>query len=132
MITYRSDVTPPAQVIADLYKAAQLLRPVNDIPRIAAMYAGSNIILTAWDGDTLVGILRGWTDHVFDGYICDLAVLPAQQKAGIGKALMKKCYAMSPHIEWVLRASKIATDYYSHVGWEKIENGWKWPRQPYQ
>jgi hypothetical protein len=29
----------------------------------------------------------------------------------------------------VLRASKIAVDYYKHIGWEPIENGWCWRRE---
>jgi hypothetical protein len=32
-------------------------------------------------------------------------------------------------VQWVLRASKIAADYYQHIRWQKIENGWSWPRE---
>ena len=129
MIRYRSDVRPEAAVIAELYRAAQLNRPVDDVARIAKMYEGSNIVLTAWDDETLVGILRGWTDGAFDGYVCDLAVLPSHQKSGIGKALLEQACGTGPRLQFVLRASKIAKDYYAHVGWEKIENGWVAPRK---
>jgi ribosomal protein S18 acetylase RimI-like enzyme len=128
-IRYRSDIRPEAAVIAALYRAAPLIRPVDDLERIARMYAGSKVVFTAWDGGRLAGILRGWTDGAFDGYVCDLAVAPEYQKAGVGRELLEMCKRMSPEVQWVLRASKIAADYYAHVGWERIENGWFWKRQ---
>ncbi len=127
-VCFRSDARPAAGVIAELYRRSPLYRPVDDIDRIAAMYAGSNVVITAWDGDKLVGILRGWTDGAYDGYICDLAIDPEYQKLGIGRALLGRATTQSTRIQWVLRASKIAAQYYSHLGWEKIENGWVWAR----
>ena len=129
MITYSSDVRPDAAIIAELYRAAPLNRPVDDLARIRRMYKGSNIVLTAWDGDKLVGILRGWTDGAYDGYVCDLAIAPTHQKSGIGKALLEKACALGPQIQFVLRASKIAREYYKHIGWEFVENGWVWLRK---
>jgi GNAT superfamily N-acetyltransferase len=128
MINYRADSRPPASVIAELYRRSPLHRPVDDVERIAAMYASSNVVLTAWDGDTLVGILRGWTDGAYDGYVCDLAVAPEFQKLGVGRELLNRAATQNPRIQWILRASKIAVEYYSHLGWQKIENGWAWPR----
>jgi len=128
MISYRTDARPSADIIADLYRRSPLYRPVDDVARVAAMYAGSNIVLSAWDGDKLVGIVRGWTDGAYDGYICDLAVDPGYQKQGVGRELLTLAASQNPRIQWVLRASKIAADYYSHIGWQKIENGWFWPR----
>lgn len=128
MIDYRQGTAPDAAIIADLYRRSPLYRPVDDVARIAAMYAGANVVLTAWEGDTLVGILRGWTDGAYDGYVCDLAVAPEYQKAGVGRELLRLAVVQNPRIQWVLRASKIATEYYAHLGWQKIENGWFWPR----
>jgi GNAT superfamily N-acetyltransferase len=127
-ITYRSDSRPDAATIADLYRRSPLYRPVDDVDRIAAMYGGANVVLTAWDGETLVGILRGWTDGAYDGYVCDLAVAPEHQKTGVGRELLDLALKQNWRIQWVLRASRIASAYYEHLGWQKIENGWLWPR----
>src|SRR5215471_575201 len=126
MIAYRDDVRPTIAQISDPYRAAPLFRPVDDLARMERMYAGSNVVWTAWDGQRLVGILRGWTDDAYDGYICDLAIHPDYQKSGIGRELLQYVLHRSPEIQWILRASKIATDYYAHLGWQKIENGWCW------
>jgi GNAT superfamily N-acetyltransferase len=129
MIAYRDDIKPDAQIIADLYRDASLIRPVDDVVRIRRMYQGSNLVLTAWDGDRLVGVLRGWIDGAFDGYVCDLAVHPDFQKHGIGAELLKLAREGRPEVQWVLRASKIAATYYEHIGWKEIENGWFWARE---
>ena len=128
MITLSNEIRPSAEAIAALYASAKLYRPVNDLDRIRRIYDGSPLIVTAWDDRSLVGILRGWTDGAFDGYVCDLAVDPRSQKTGIGKKLLDYVIAINPEIQWVLRASRVAKDYYEHVGWQKVENGWLWPR----
>ncbi|HEX9008811.1 MAG TPA: GNAT family N-acetyltransferase [Holophagaceae bacterium] len=124
-IAYRQDRTPAIEAIRALYAAAPLRRPIHDPARIRRMFEGSNVVISAYDGDRLVGLLRGWTDFAFDGYICDLAVHPAYQKAGVGRTLLDRALAIGEGVQWVLLASPIARDYYAHVGWEKVENGWK-------
>jgi ribosomal protein S18 acetylase RimI-like enzyme len=129
MISYRSDRRPDAQTIAELYRLSPLNRPVDDVDRIRRMYEGSNLVLTAWDGERLAGILRGWLDGAFDGYVCDLAVHPDYKKQGVGAKLLELAREGRPEVQWVLRASKIAAEYYGHIGWQRIENGWLWPRK---
>ncbi len=41
----------------------------------------------------------------------------------------ERAYAVSPQVVWVLRASMIAENYDRHQEWEKIEDGWFWPRE---
>jgi ribosomal protein S18 acetylase RimI-like enzyme len=131
-LVYRHDLRPEAEEISRLYDAALLKRPTEDLDRIRRMYAGSNVVWTAWvDPDEgrsdlkLVGILRGWTDGAYDGYVCDLAVHPQYQKTGIGKELLAR---VAEHygrdVQWILRASRIANHYYEHIGWKYVENGW--------
>ncbi len=123
--TYHLDRRPNVEAIRALYAAAPLRRPIHDPERIRRMFEGSNIVISAYEGDRLVGLLRGWTDFAFDGYICDLAVHPAHQKVGVGRGLLDRALALGEGVQWVLLASPIARDYYAHVGWEKVENGWK-------
>lgn len=129
VITYLDDVRPDAATIAQLYRSAGLRRPVDDLPRLQRFYDGSPVVWTAWDGETLVGILRGWTDGAYDGYVCDLAVAATHQTQGIGRELLERCCAPMPDVQWVLRASPVAARYYEHLGWQKIENGWFRPRR---
>jgi ribosomal protein S18 acetylase RimI-like enzyme len=128
-IRYAADERPDGPSIAALYTAAQLRRPVDDPDRIARTYAGSPIVLSAWDGPRLIGILRAWSDGAYDGYVCDLAVDPEYQNQGVGRELLHRCVSQSGAVQWVLRASVVAAQYYDHLGWTRIENGWVWSRE---
>src|SRR5690606_7371400 len=49
-------------------------RPVEDAPCIEAMLKHGNLLCTAWDGETLVGVARSVTDFEYCCYLSDLAV----------------------------------------------------------
>ena len=148
-IVYRHDLRPETAAIARLYDSAGLIRPTKDLDRIRRMYEGSNVVWSAWDAaqdsaakganaeaetgpgapGRLAGILRGWTDGAYDGYVCDLAVHADYQKQGIGRELLARVAAhYGREVQWVLRAAPIAARYYEHLGWKLIENGWYVPR----
>jgi ribosomal protein S18 acetylase RimI-like enzyme len=54
------------------------------------MLSNANIKISAWDGELLVGFLRGFTDYCFDCYVNDLAVDPEYQGKGIGRSLIEE------------------------------------------
>lgn len=120
---------PPMEKIAALYAAAALRRPVRDLQRLDAMFRGSNVVRAAWDGSRLVGLLRGWTDGAFDGWVSDLAVHPAWQSKGVGKALLATLNELGDGIQWGLFASPLAKDYYGNHGWKSSDVAWLLPRQ---
>lgn len=115
---------PPVERIAALYSAAALRRPVRDLARLETMFRGSNVVRAAWDGSRLVGLLRGWTDGVFDGWVSDLAVHPTWQSRGVGKALLASLDELGDGIQWGLFASPLAKDYYAHLGWKLSDVAW--------
>jgi len=128
VVTLRSDVRPPLEPIAELYCAAPLYRPIDNLDRMRRMFDGSNIVLTAWEGERLVGLLRGITDGAYTTYVCDLAVHPDHQKAGVGRALLDRVVELYPDTGVVLQAARTAADYYAHIGWQKVDNAWSQPR----
>ena len=127
-IVFRDNERPDIETIIALYNDAFLVRPVDEPERLQRMYDCSPLVLTAWDGERLVGILRGWSDRGFVGYIADLAIDPQYQRRGIGKTLLDLAVGTCNQVQFALRAADTATFYYSHLGWKKIENGWYWPR----
>ncbi|HET6331197.1 MAG TPA: GNAT family N-acetyltransferase [Holophagaceae bacterium] len=128
MITFHHDRRPGLDAIRALYAASPLRRPIGDPSRIAKMFLHANVVISAYDGERLVGLLRGWTDFAFDGYVCDLAIHPGFQKQGVGKRLLDEAAALGPDIHWVLLASPIAKAYYGHLGWQLIPNAWELSR----
>ena len=75
----------------DLYNRSTLgqRRPVDRPDIFAKMLAHSDVTITAWDGDQLVGIARTLTDFGYVAYLADLAVDAAYQRQGIGKKLIE-------------------------------------------
>src|SRR5687767_10763083 len=71
-------------------------RPVDDRERMATMFQHANLVITAWDGDLLVGVSRSITDWVWTTYLADLAVRLSYQRQGIGKELMRRTQAAAP------------------------------------
>ena len=88
-IRYRTDFIPSTEAIIELYVSSGLNRPVEDINRIAKMYSHSNLIVTAWDDEILVGIARSLSDFSFCCYLSDLSVRLEYQKSGIGRKLIE-------------------------------------------
>lgn len=62
-------------------------RPVEDRTCMEGMISNSNLVVTAWDGSSLVGIARSVTDFHYSCYLADLAVHRNHQGTGIGQRL---------------------------------------------
>jgi len=123
-IIYRTDITPDTDKIIEVYTGSGISRPTTDKGRIAKMYANSNLIITAWEMDKLVGISRSLTDFCYCCYLSDLAVRKDYQTRGIGKKLIGLTRnSIGKQTALILLSAPAATDYYPKVGFEKIENG---------
>jgi predicted GNAT superfamily acetyltransferase len=123
-ITYKFNTMPSTEVIIELYDNAGLNRPTADLDRIAKMYANSNLIVTAWDKDKLVGISRSLTDFCYCCYLSDLAVRQEYKYSGIGKKLVELTKEkVSENSMLLLLAAPSAIEYYPKIGMEKVENG---------
>ena len=127
MIEYREGNQIDAAALAALYSRSGLRRPVDDLPRIARMYEHANLVFSAWDGSRLVGVARSWSDFAWVTYLADLAVDAEYQRLGLGRELIRRTLDRAPGTDCVLRSSVVATDYYPHLGFRKVENGWYWP-----
>ena len=123
-ITYKHDVLPSTEKIIEVYKSSGINRPVEDVARITKMYTNSNLVVTAWNGQELVGISRSLTDFCFCCYLSDLAVKKEYQKLGIGKKLIAVTKELIGEESMLLLLSvQAAMEYYPKVGLEKVENG---------
>lgn len=122
-LNYRTGIIPEKELVAELYKSAGLNRPVDDLDRIARMYASSNLVITAWDGETLVGVARSLTDFCYCCYLSDLAVRKEYQKLGIGKRLIRETKEkIGDQTMLLLLSAPAAMEYYPAVGFHEVKN----------
>ena len=114
-----------AAEIGSLYAASGIRRPDQDHLRLATMFGQSNLVVTARRDGRLVGVARSFVDGAWTCYVCDLAVDLAEQRAGIGKALLAAVQAIAgPQCSIVLSAGRGAEDYYAKVGFAPIPSAW--------
>lgn len=100
-------------------------RPVDDRTCIEGMLLHSNLTVSAWEEDKLVGIARSMTDFHYACYLSDLAVSKAHQKCGIGKRLQIITQEqLGPKCKLILIAAPAANDYYQHLGFTHNERCW--------
>lgn len=127
MIEYRDNATITADQAIDLYKRSTLgeRRPIHNVQTFEAMLKNANLTVTAWDGETLVGISRSLTDFAYVAYLADLAVDQEYQRSGIGKRLIEETKSrLGPECMIVLLAAPKANEYYEHIGFEHNPRAW--------
>src|SRR6266704_2944849 len=74
--------------LLELYKTAwwALSRSADDVRRALEH---SHPVVTAWEGETLVGFTRVISDRTYRATIWDVIVRPSHQGRGVGQRLMK-------------------------------------------
>jgi ribosomal protein S18 acetylase RimI-like enzyme len=129
-ITYRINHAITAEGFVEVCRSSGLRRPIDDLARIQRMLDNANLTLSAWHAERLIGFARSLTDYGFCCYMSDLAVRAEYQKQGIGKELIRRTKAhIGSDCMLLLLSAPEAMDYYPHVGFAKVENGWIIPRE---
>ncbi|HTI70422.1 MAG TPA: GNAT family N-acetyltransferase [Candidatus Limnocylindria bacterium] len=125
-MTYRVGNNLELDQVIELYRASTLgaRRPVDDRDRMRTMLHNANLIVTAWDGDLLVGIARSLTDFSFCTYLSDLAVRQTHQRGGIGRELVRRTQQAGGQATVILLSAPAAVDYYPRIGLTQHPSAW--------
>lgn len=126
-IEYKINVPVSTDQFIELLNESTLgeRRPVEDRECMEGMISNSNLMVTAWDGDKLIGIARSMTDFNYACYLSDLAVHKAYQQQGIGKNLQNVTQEqLGPKCTLILLAAPAANKYYEHIGFTNNPRCW--------
>lgn len=100
-------------------------RPIEDEECLKGMINNSNLIISAWDAENLIGISRCVTDFHYCCYLSDLAVDQKYQSQGIGKKLQVQTQnQLGPRCKLILIAAPAANSYYQKIGFSNNERCW--------
>ncbi|GAC16200.1 GNAT family N-acetyltransferase [Aliiglaciecola lipolytica] len=100
-------------------------RPIQDRDCMMGMISNSNLTVSAWDSEKLVGISRCMTDFHYACYLSDLAVSEKYQKLGIGKRLQILTQdQLGPRCKLILIAAPAANSYYEQIGFSNNPRCW--------
>ncbi len=121
---YRTGYLPPVADIIRVFEESGIARPTHDVARIEKMFAHANLVVTAWEGEALVGVCRALTDFSYCCYLSDLAVSKSHQGQGIGQQLIEQVkQEIGDQVALILLSASSAMSYYPRSGFDKIENG---------
>jgi len=84
-----------------------------------APFINSKLVISAWENENLIGVVRVLSDEIIRSVIYDLVVLPEYQNKGIGKELVKRCIEHFPNSEWLVQTEKNISSYYEKNGFTK-------------
>lgn len=130
-INYRVNAGISSEQFLDILNRSTLgqRRPVEDLECIDGMVRNATLLVTAWDGDKLVGVARSVTDFHYACYLSELAVDVAYQRTGVGRALVTRTRkALGPHCKIRLISAPGAANYYSKIGF--VQNAQCWELSP--
>lgn len=91
MIDYKAGIIPTVSQLLTLYGDAGWTAYTDEPDRLHRAVSSSLFVLTAWEGDQLIGLLRAVGDGETILYIQDLLVLQSYQRRGIGRTLLTTC-----------------------------------------
>ncbi len=130
VLSYKVNAKIEPHQLASLFKNSGLRRPVDDLNRLKKMIDNADFIITAWDGEKLVGLARGLTDNSYCCYLSDLAVDKEYQHNGIGHDLVNQVEEfIGEECTLVLLSPIEAMEYYPKLGFEKADNAFTIPRK---
>ena len=100
-------------------------RPLNDRQCMEGVLRHSNLVVSAWLNNELVGIARSVTDFHYACYLSDLAVDKECQRQGVGRELQRRTQEqLGPKCKLILLAAPLANDYYHPLGYQHNPRCW--------
>ncbi|QIG91349.1 MULTISPECIES: GNAT family N-acetyltransferase [unclassified Bradyrhizobium] len=105
-------------------------RPLADTDRMERMIANANLIVTARQEHTLIGVSRALTDFAYCCYLADLAVDRRHQGHGIGKRLIAETRRHAgPESMCLLLSAPDSIGFYKSIGMPQPDNAFLYKRE---
>lgn len=82
----------------------------------------STYVISAWDGERLIGVVRVLSDTIIRSILYDLVIDPEYQGKGIGRELLKRCTAKHPNSQWLVQTEEKTAAYYEKLGFTRLND----------
>ncbi|WP_069650116.1 GNAT family N-acetyltransferase [Caloranaerobacter ferrireducens] len=129
MIRYCTDKKVDFEKLIELFKQVGWDDKTRDIKRLKAMVDNSQIVVTAWKDEEMIGFARCVTDFVFNGQINNVVVDTRYRGKGIGKELIKKILDSSKQVTYILRGDLENEGFYRKLGFEEAQLSFVYKRK---
>lgn len=128
-LALRKDVLVDPAGLGELFRAVGWYRRVADSGRLARMVEGSTEMVSAWEGERMVGFARALSDEAFNGYIGSVAVHPRWQGKGLGQRLIRALLENNEQVRFILTAVDGLEGFYAGLGFEPDPHAMVRPRR---
>ena len=85
-----------------------------------APFVHSTLVVSAWEGEKLVGCVRALSDTAVRSVVYDLVVRKNMRGQGIGSELLRRCMAKYPRSEWLLQTQEHIVPFYEKMGFSRF------------
>lgn len=112
--------------IEALYRDAGWTSYVNDLDGLMQAIDNSLYVIGAWEGETLVGLLRAVGDGVVIVYIQDILVKQSHKRKGIGSMLMKEMLSDFKNVRQIVLLTDDSAEtrgFYEAMGMQSCDHG---------
>lgn len=101
-IEFRKDILPNATSLEQLYSDAGWKLYTQDMPKLLQALKHSLLVISVWDGEDLIGLLRAVGDGLTIVYIQDILVKSEYRRQGIAKALLEQAIKDYAHVRQIV------------------------------
>ena len=111
--------------ILRLYSAVGWTAYTRDPEALKRGFSNSLLVLAAYEGDELVGLLRAVGDGATIVFIQDILVYPDRQRRGVGTALVRELFARFPNVRQIELTADIDPKldaFYSSLGFREFSS----------
>jgi ribosomal protein S18 acetylase RimI-like enzyme len=90
----------PFEQVVSLYNSVGWVAYTNERekPKLPQALENSTYVVSAWDGNQLIGLARCLSDDVSIFYLQDILVHPDFQHQGVGRQLLSNCLERFEHV----------------------------------
>lgn len=124
--TFKEDKHIDKEALKSLYEDVEWFAYTKDLEQLADALAHSLYVLSAWDNDELIGLVRVVGDGLTIIYIQDILVLNSRQNQGIASELMRRVLEKYHDVRQKVLLTEEAADvrhFYEKHGFESCDKG---------
>ncbi len=127
MIVFSNNLIVDTKKIKDFYNSYASWKVPKQRSDWERMLANSDVVISAWDDEDIVGMMRALSDTVRWATILDVLVHPNYRKKGLGTELLKRLLAEEiMHVRTIFIGTENAKEFYAKNGFENATDKGDW------
>ncbi len=125
-IVYTDEIGFGERDIEALYRNVGWSAYLKDIPRLMKAFEKSLLVISAWDSNKLIGIIRVVGDGLTILYVQDILVLSEYRRMGVGSNLLRNVTERFSDIRQIVLLTDDNTEtrgFYERNGFQSCDKG---------